>query len=74
MQLSIKLNETDEKGALPLDLALSTGQEDLARTLIEHRVNVNQTNPSGATLLHNSICRGNKNLLLGDAIVIILRI
>ena len=58
LQLSIKLNEADEKGLLPLDIALSTGQTDLARTLIEHNVNVNQVDANGATIIHNAIVRG----------------
>ena len=53
-----KLNEPDDKGLLPLDLALSTGQEDLALNLIEHKAKVNQLDSNGSTPLHNAIIRG----------------
>ena len=58
MQLTVKLNETDEKGLLTLDLALSTGQEDLALNLVEHKINVNQKNTLGSNSLHSAIARG----------------
>ena len=57
-QLGVKLNEPDEKGLLTLDLALSTGQEDLALNLIEHKVRVNQLDSNGSAPLHNAIIRG----------------
>ncbi len=41
-----------------MDIALSTKQEDLATTLIEHKVNVDQTNSEGTPLLHLAIERG----------------
>ena len=63
MQLTVKLNETDEKGLLTLDLALSTGQEDLALNLIEHKVNVDQKNTTGSTSLHSAITRGISSIL-----------
>ena len=64
MQLTAKLNETDEKGLLTLDLALSTGQEDLALNLIEHKVNVNQKNTLGSNSLHSAITRGISFILI----------
>ena len=57
-QLAVKLNEPDDKGYLTLDLALSTGQEDLALNLIEHKVRVNQLDSNGSSPLHNAITRG----------------
>ena len=39
-QLSIKLNEEDDHGILPLDIALKTKQEDLAQNLIDNHVNI----------------------------------
>jgi len=64
LQLTAKLNETDEKGLLTLDLALSTGQEDLALNLIEHKVNVNQKNTLGSNSLHSAITRGKSFILI----------
>lgn len=57
-QLSIKLNEPDDHGILPLDIALKTQQEDLAKTLVEHRVNIDQVDENGSSLLHLAIDRG----------------
>jgi ankyrin repeat protein len=37
--LSVKLNEVDSKGDLPLDLALNSRQESIAQTLIKHKAN-----------------------------------
>ena len=48
----------DERGILTLYLALSTGQKDLALSLIEHKARVNQLDSSGSTPLHNAIVRG----------------
>lgn len=55
--LDVKLNETDDRGLLPLDIALSTNQEELAQTLVEHKVNVDQVDHQGASLLHVAIAR-----------------
>ena len=59
LQLSTKLNEVDDHGVLPLDIALKTHQEDLAQTLVENNVNINQLDENGASLLHLAIDRGN---------------
>ena len=32
------MNETDERGHLPLDLALATAQYGIAKSLVEHQV------------------------------------
>ena len=58
LQLDSKLNQPDEKGCLTLDLALSTGQKDLALNLIEHKVQIDQLDSKGFTPLHNAIIRG----------------
>ena len=58
-QLLTKLNEVDDHGVLPLDIALKTRQEDLAKTLVEHDVNIDQTDTNGSSLLHLAI--GNSN-------------
>ena len=55
------MNEPDEKGYLTLDLALKTGQEDLALNLIEHKVLIDQLDSNGLTPLHNAILRGITN-------------
>lgn len=57
--MSVKLNEVDSKGDLPLDLALNSRQESIAQTLIKHRVDVNKRDNSGKCLLHKAIKRGN---------------
>ena len=58
-QLQSRLNECDEKGQLPLDLALSTAQTGLAQTLVDHKCNVNQLDSTtGDTILHKAINRG----------------
>jgi len=56
-QLLIKLNEIDKLGDLPLDLALKTKQEDIAKTLVSHKANVNASDSKGRTLLHRAIER-----------------
>ena len=33
-----RMNETDERGHLPLDLALATAQYGIAKSLVEHQV------------------------------------
>ena len=53
-----KINEIDDHGMLPLDIALKSRQEDLARTLIEHDVKIDQTDGNGSSLLHLAIDRG----------------
>ena len=58
-QLLTKLNEVDDHGVLPLDIALKTRQEDLAKTLVEHHVNIDQTDTNGSSLLHLAIGRSN---------------
>ena len=63
-QLSIKLNEEDDHGILPLDLALKSKQEDLARNLVEHNVNIDQVDSNGSSLLHLAIDRGESNFRL----------
>ena len=57
-QLVTNLNEVDDHGVLPLDIALKTRQEDLAKTLVEHDVNIDQTDTNGSSLLHLAIDRG----------------
>lgn len=58
LQLVEKLNEVDNRGDLPLDLALSTKQESIAMTLVNHKVEVNRRDNAGKCLLHKAIKRG----------------
>lgn len=58
LQLVEKLNEVDNRGDLPLDLALSTKQESTAMTLVNHKVDVNRRDNAGKCLLHKAIKRG----------------
>ena len=56
-ELNTKLNETDDAGRLPLDLALELEEDGISRSLVEHKANLNQMNNEGNTLLHLSIGR-----------------
>ncbi|XP_035691517.1 rabankyrin-5-like [Branchiostoma floridae] len=59
-QLPGKLNEVDNSGDLPLDLALSKRQESIAKTLVTHKVNVDAKDSTGQCLLHKAIRRGDE--------------
>ena len=41
-ELSMKLNETDDAGRLPLDLSLELEEDGISRSLVEHKANINQ--------------------------------
>ncbi|RWS28105.1 rabankyrin-5-like isoform X2 [Leptotrombidium deliense] len=56
-QLTVKLNEMDRHGELPLDLALKSKQESIAKNLVSNRANVNAIDDKGITLLHKAILR-----------------
>lgn len=64
LQLSVLVNQPDDKGLLPLDLALITKQEELANTLIEHKADVNRTDNQGHTLLHKAVARSQQSHFL----------
>ena len=49
-ELNTKLNETDDAGRLPLDLALGLEEDGISRSLVEHKANLNQMNNEGNTL------------------------
>ena len=53
------MNEVDNLGDLPLDLALKSRQDSVAQTLANHHVNVDSKDNSGKCLLHKAIKRGN---------------
>ncbi|KAL4223226.1 Ankyrin repeat and FYVE domain-containing protein 1 [Mactra antiquata] len=59
-QLHTKLNEVDNLGDLPLDLALKTQQESVAQTLVQHGVNTSSKDNTGKSLLHKAIKRGDE--------------
>jgi ankyrin repeat protein len=52
-----KVNELDDKNDLPLDLALRSRQESIAKSLINHRVDLNRVDSNGLSLLHKAIKR-----------------
>ncbi len=52
------MNEFDNLGALPLDLALQSGQYSIAQSLLEHKANVDATDSAGWPLLHRYILTG----------------
>ncbi|XP_038074756.1 rabankyrin-5-like isoform X2 [Patiria miniata] len=55
-----KLDEIDERGDLPLDLALSTQQEGIANELVKHKVDIDRADSMGRSLLHKAVKRGDK--------------
>ena len=57
-KLQQKLNETDEKDELPLDLALKSKQESIAKNLVKNHIDINKTDSRGFSLLHKAIFRG----------------
>ncbi|KAI8782408.1 rabankyrin-5 isoform X2 [Biomphalaria glabrata] len=59
-QLSVKVNEVDNKGDLALDLALKTHQKSIAQTLVANKADVNRKDNSGKCLLYKSIQRGDE--------------
>lgn len=59
-QLSIKLNELDSRGDIPLDMALQSRQESIANTLVNNKADVNRRDKSGRSLLHKAIKRGDE--------------
>ncbi|KAK7076768.1 Ankyrin repeat and FYVE domain-containing protein 1, partial [Halocaridina rubra] len=52
------LDEADEKGDMALDLALMGRQRSIADTLLKHGASVTITDPTGASLLHRAVRRG----------------
>ena len=60
-QLVNKVNEFDGFNDLPLDLALRSGQYSIAKTLINHKANINAVNKNSLTLLHLAIERKDTN-------------
>ena len=52
------MNEPDDKNDFPLDLALRTKQESIARNLVKNHIDLNKTDSQGMSLLHKAIIRG----------------
>ena len=57
-QLPQKLNEFDSEGNIPLNLALLGRNEGIANTLVSHSCDLDLIDPSGNSLLHLAIMRG----------------
>ena len=58
LQLPRKLDELDDRGTIPLNLALINKNEGIANTLVSNRCNLDVTDRNGNTLLHLAIARG----------------
>uniref|UniRef100_A0A914XLN2 Ankyrin repeat and FYVE domain containing 1 n=2 Tax=Plectus sambesii TaxID=2011161 RepID=A0A914XLN2_9BILA len=54
-ELSKRLGVSDDEGVLPLTLALSMGQESVAKTLVSHGADVNAVDARGRSLLYRAI-------------------
>lgn len=54
-QLSDIVNLWSQSGELPLDLALSSHNESIATTLVQHNADINIRDSNGDTLLHRAI-------------------
>ncbi|KAK3787016.1 hypothetical protein RRG08_037295 [Elysia crispata] len=59
-ELSVKVNEVDNKGDLPLDLALKSQQRSMALNLVSNKADVNRKDNAGRCLLHKAIQRGDE--------------
>jgi len=57
-ELTQRINEVNEQGRLPLDLALESGQYGIASSLVDHQVNLNELDRNGWSSLHLAIDRG----------------
>ncbi|ROT61389.1 Ankyrin repeat and FYVE domain-containing protein 1 [Penaeus vannamei] len=60
LQLPGVLDEADESGDMALDLALLGRQHSIADTLLKHGASVTTTDPTGASLLHRAVRRGDE--------------
>ena len=58
VQLPGKLDECDDEGKIPLNLALLHRHEGIANTLVSHKCDLNLRDRTGNTLLHLAIGRG----------------
>ena len=58
VQLEKRLNERDEQGALPLELALKQKQKSIAETLVRNKVDMNVIDHQGQSLIHKALNNG----------------
>lgn len=58
VQLPHALNVPDENGDWPLCLALESGQESVAASLVSHNVDLDGLDEDGQTHLHRAIMSG----------------
>ena len=56
--MNLNINEPDDKNELPLDLALKSKQESIAKNLVKNHIEINKTDSDGLSLLHKAIQRG----------------
>ncbi|CAK9807017.1 Ankfy1 [Anthophora quadrimaculata] len=56
--ISKAVNAPDQKGEIPLEVALKTRQPSLARTLVEHGANLSAKDSKGLSLLQAAIFKG----------------
>lgn len=57
-QLPQKLDECNNEGDIPLNLALLNRHEGIANTLVSHKCDLDIQDPDGNSLLHLAILRG----------------
>ena len=57
-QLPYKLNECDDEGNIPLNLALLNRHEGIANTLVNNKCNLDILDREGNSLLHLAVMRG----------------
>jgi ankyrin repeat protein len=55
------VNDSDDAGRIPLDLALETQQFNMAKSLVEHKADVDIVDTDGLTLLWKAVQRGRLN-------------
>ena len=58
LQLPHRLNECDNEGNIPLNLALLSRHEGIATTLVSHKCDLDSVDAEGNSLLHLAILRG----------------
>lgn len=52
------MNERDDNGALPLELALKQKQKSIAETLVKNKVDMNVIDHQGQSLIHKALHDG----------------
>lgn len=59
LQLLQKLNQVDDQGKFPLDLAFETNQLNIAKHLLSHGANLNILDANGFSFLSKAVQSGN---------------